>query len=147
VLQGFFANIVILAQYAQSNSEPVVVPRLPRGPPQKPKQSGHALWVGNLHPTTNIANLKDHFSRDATSEIQSLFLISKSNCAFVNYRSELACVAALDRFNGSRLHGARLVCVPSEKRFHNPIRHICGRWESQACSYLKLYTGAGGNKS
>jgi hypothetical protein len=66
--------------------------------------------VGNLHPTTNIANLKDHFSRDATSEIQSLFFMSKTNCAFVNYRSELACVAALDRFNGSRLHGARLVC-------------------------------------
>jgi hypothetical protein len=101
---------VIPAQYARRNSEPVAVPRLPRGPPQKPKQSGHALWVGNLHPATTIANLKDHFSRDATSEIQSLLLMSKSNCAFVNYQSEFACVAALDRFNGSRLHGARLVC-------------------------------------
>jgi hypothetical protein len=101
---------MIPAQYDRSIAEPVTVPHLPRGPPRKPKQSGHALWVGNLHPTTNIANLKDHFSRGATSEIQSLFFISKTNCAFVNYRSELACVVALDRFNGSRLHGARLVC-------------------------------------
>lgn len=102
--------MVIPAQYARSNSEPVAVPRHPRGPPQKPKQSGHALWVGNLHPATTIAHLKNHFSRDATSEIQSLFFISKSNCAFVNYRSEFACLAALDKFNGSRLYGARLVC-------------------------------------
>jgi hypothetical protein len=110
MLHGSSANTMIPAQYARSNSEPVAVPRHPRGPPQKPKQSGHALWVGNLHPATTIANLEDHFSRDATSEIQSLFFMSKTNCAFVNYRSELACVAALDRFNGSRLHGARLVC-------------------------------------
>jgi hypothetical protein len=101
---------MIPAQYAHSSPELVAVARHPRGPPRKPKQSGHALWVGNLYPATTIANLKDHFSRDATSEIQSLFFISKTNCAFVNYRSELACVAALDRFNGSRLHGARLVC-------------------------------------
>jgi hypothetical protein len=55
-------------------------------------------------------HLKDHFSRDATREIQSLFFISKSNCAFVNYRTEDACVAAMNRFHDLRFHGVRLVC-------------------------------------
>ena len=55
-------------------------------------------------------DLKDHFSRDATRDIESLFLISKSNCAFVNYRSETACAAAMQRFHDSRFQGVRLVC-------------------------------------
>lgn len=57
-----------------------------------------------------MTDLKDHFSRDATKDIESLFLISRSNCAFVNYRTEAACVAAMDRFHDSRFHGVRLVC-------------------------------------
>jgi hypothetical protein len=85
-------------------------PSYPRGPPRKPRQSGHALWVGNLPPATTIGDLKDHFSREATNDIESLFLISKSNCAFVNYRSEAACTAAMGRFHDSRFHGVRLVC-------------------------------------
>lgn len=83
---------------------------IPRGPPRKPKQSGHALWVGNLPPGATVMDLKDHFSRDATKDIESLFLISKSNCAFVNYRTEAACAAAMQRFHDSRFQGVRLVC-------------------------------------
>ncbi|KAK7510719.1 YT521-B-like domain-containing protein [Phyllosticta citriasiana] len=83
---------------------------LPRGPPRKPRQSGHALWVGNLPPGTTVTDLKDHFSREATKDIESLFLISKSNCAFVNYRTEASCTAAMHRFHDSRFHGVRLVC-------------------------------------
>ncbi|KAJ5122834.1 Nucleotide-binding alpha-beta plait [Penicillium atrosanguineum] len=82
----------------------------PRGPPRKPKQSGHALWVGNLPPGANVLDLKDHFSQDATKDIESVFLISKSNCAFVNYQSATACAAALVRFHDSRFQGVRLVC-------------------------------------
>ncbi|KAI9808258.1 MAG: hypothetical protein M1825_004715 [Sarcosagium campestre] len=83
---------------------------IPRGPPRKPRQSGHALWVGNLPPGTSIVELKDHFSQEATDEIESVFLISKSNCAFVNYGSEMACSAAMSRFQDSRFRGVRLVC-------------------------------------
>lgn len=83
---------------------------IPRGPPRKPKQSGHALWVGNLPPGTTVIALKDHFSRDAMKDIESLFLISKSNCAFVNYRTETSCTAAMHRFHDSRFNGVRLVC-------------------------------------
>ena len=94
----------------QSSGSSSIGPSIPRGPPRKPKQSGHALWVGNLPPGTNVIDLKDHFSRDATQEIESVFLISKSNCAFVNYRSEEACSSAMTRFHDSRFHGVRLVC-------------------------------------
>ncbi|KAI9042218.1 putative YT521-B-like splicing factor [Aspergillus affinis] len=82
----------------------------PIGPSRKPKQSGHALWVGNLPPGATIVDLKDYFSRDATKDVESVFLISKSNCAFINYKTESACNTALERFNDSRFHGARLVC-------------------------------------
>nr|OQO23508.1 hypothetical protein B0A51_12424 [Rachicladosporium sp. CCFEE 5018] len=82
----------------------------PRGPPRKPRQSGFALWVGNLPPSAGIADLKDHFSRDATKSIESFFLIAKSNCAFVNYRTEASCTAAMHRFHDSRFNGVRLVC-------------------------------------
>ncbi|KAJ9640165.1 hypothetical protein H2204_003390 [Knufia peltigerae] len=81
-----------------------------RGPPRKPRQSGHALWVGNLPPATHIVDLKDHFSKNATDDIESVFLISKSNCAFVNYKSEASCAAAMTRFHDSRFQGVRLVC-------------------------------------
>lgn len=83
---------------------------LPRGPPRKPKLSGHALWVGNLPPSANIISLRDHFSQGFTKDIESVFLISKSNCAFVNYRSEETCSKALQRFHDARFEGARLVC-------------------------------------
>ncbi|KAL8718305.1 MAG: hypothetical protein Q9225_004534 [Loekoesia sp. 1 TL-2023] len=95
---------------AASKPTPGPIPSSPRGPPRKPKQSGHALWVGNLPSGTRIIDLKDHFSREATKTIESVFLISKSNCAFVNYRSDEACAAAMTRFHDSRFQGVRLVC-------------------------------------
>ncbi|KAG5288367.1 hypothetical protein I7I50_01610 [Histoplasma capsulatum G186AR] len=85
-------------------------PPTPRGPPRKPKQSGFALWVGNLPSRANIVDLKDHFSQGATKEIESVFLISNSKCAFVNYRTEAACVSAVARFHDSRFQGIKLVC-------------------------------------
>ena len=93
-----------------SNSSTGSIPSTPRGPPRKPKQSGNALWVGNLPTGTVIGDLKDHFSKDATKDIESVFLISKSNCAFVNYKSEASCAAAMNRFHDSRFQGVRLVC-------------------------------------
>lgn len=57
-----------------------------------------------------MSDLKDHFSREATHTIESVFLISKSNCAFVNYRTDVACADAMARFHDSRFQGVRLVC-------------------------------------
>jgi hypothetical protein len=69
---------------------------LPRGPPRKPKQSGFALWVGNLPRDVLLEELKDFFVLDG---LESIFLIRKSNCAFVNYKTEEACSLALSMFN------------------------------------------------
>ncbi|RMZ81980.1 hypothetical protein DV737_g2285, partial [Chaetothyriales sp. CBS 132003] len=92
-----------------------------RGPPRKPKQSGHALWVGNLPPGAQIIDLKDHFSSEATDDIESVFLISKSNCAFVNYKTEASCTAAMVRFHDSRFQGVRLVCRLRRGSNCNPV--------------------------
>ncbi|KAI4853738.1 hypothetical protein E4T44_00647 [Aureobasidium sp. EXF-8845] len=94
--------------YFGQSSETEPIPSYPRGPPRKPKQSGHALWVGNLPLSTTVGALKDHFSREATYDIESVLLISKSNCAFVNYQSETACFAAMDRLHNSRFRVVRL---------------------------------------
>jgi hypothetical protein len=105
-----FANAHVLPDTSTPSHFTPTAPSTPRGPPRKPKQSGHALWVGNLPPGASVMDLKDHFSQDATHDIESVFLISKSNCAFVNYKSEAACVAALARFHDSRFQGVRVVC-------------------------------------
>jgi len=92
------------------SAHPERVPLNPRGPPLKPKQSGYALWAGNLPGQTSIIDLKNHFARDATDDIESVFLMNKSNCAFVNYKTREARDAAIRRFNGSQYGGGRLVC-------------------------------------
>jgi hypothetical protein len=123
MLQGSVGDA---GQYIRQASEPAPIPSFPRGPPRKPKQSGHALWVGNLPPAATIIDLKDYFSRDATRNIESLFLISKSNCAFVNYRSEAACVAAMKRFRDLRFHGVRLVCRLRRGAARGPYTSVGG---------------------
>ena len=108
--KSWLTGDIVINRGGSSGSSSGSIPSTPRGPPRKPKQSGHALWVGNLPSGTVISDLKDHFSKDATRDIESVFLISKSNCAFVNYRSEGACAAAMSRFHDSRFQGVRLVC-------------------------------------
>lgn len=100
----------IAASKVSSHSSLGTIPSSPRGPPRKPKQSGHALWIGNLPSGALVSDLKDHFSRGFKDTIESAFLISKSNCAFVNYRTEAACVTAMERFHDSRFQNVRLVC-------------------------------------
>ncbi|KAF3919374.1 hypothetical protein ABW21_db0205584 [Orbilia brochopaga] len=88
---------------ASRSPQSALHPVLPRGPPRKPRQSGHALWVGNLPAGTTVTALKDYF---ATEQIESVFLISKSNCAFVNYKTEAACNDAMRKFHDSRFQGS-----------------------------------------
>jgi hypothetical protein len=57
-----------------------------------------------------VCELKDHFSQGATDEIESVFVITVSNCAFVNYTTDAACTAAVKRFHGSNFMQSRLVC-------------------------------------
>lgn len=94
-----------------NNSQgPISLPSIPRGPPSKPKHSDWAVWVGNLPPHSSVVHLKDHFATGATKDIQSVFLITKTGCAFVNYKSETACHEAIQRFDQQQFRGNRLVC-------------------------------------
>lgn len=81
---------------------------IPRGPPKKPKKSGFALWVGNLPPSTTLLELCFLFG---TNDIQSIFLIQKTFCAFVNYKSKMALLEGKQAFEkrGKILRGNQLV--------------------------------------
>lgn len=107
-----------------------------RGPPRKPKQSGkleiakspvaikvlverkrlirhldytgHAIWIGNLPPHTDLMSLVHHVCQQTTGLI-SLFLISKSNCAFANYPDEEQCIEAQQKLNDSYYMSVSLV--------------------------------------
>ncbi|KAL2157418.1 hypothetical protein VTH06DRAFT_6110 [Thermothelomyces fergusii] len=79
-----------------------------RGPPRKPRQSGHAIWIGNLPPQTDLMSLVHHVCKE-TEGLESLFLISKSNCAFANFKDEQSCVAAQRKLHDSRFMTVRLV--------------------------------------
>jgi RNA recognition motif. (a.k.a. RRM, RBD, or RNP domain) len=80
----------------QASSEEFPIPEAIRGPPRKPRQSGHALWVGNLPHNTQLQELIDFFALDG---LESIFLIRKSNCAFVNYSTQHTCEEALAAFH------------------------------------------------
>ncbi|KAG6039150.1 hypothetical protein E4U39_007825 [Claviceps sp. Clav50 group G5] len=79
-----------------------------RGPPRKPRQSDHALWIGNLPPWTDIMVLLDHVCKE-TQGLESLLLIPKSRCAFINYKDEATCSAARQRLNNSEFQSVRLI--------------------------------------
>ncbi|KAJ0121590.1 hypothetical protein J7T55_008755 [Diaporthe amygdali] len=79
-----------------------------RGPPRKPRQSGHAIWIGNLPSQTDLMSLVHHVCKEAEG-LESLFLISKSNCAFANYKDEASCLAAQQKLHESKFQSVRLV--------------------------------------
>ncbi|KAM5524875.1 YT521-B-like splicing factor [Fusarium oxysporum f. sp. phaseoli] len=79
-----------------------------RGPPRKPRQSGHAIWIGNLPPQTDLMSLVHHVCKEAIG-LESLFLISKSNCAFANFKDEETCSAAQQKLHDSKFQSVRLV--------------------------------------
>lgn len=69
---------------------------------------GHAIWVGNLPPQTDLMSLVQHVCKEA-SGLESLFLISKSNCAFANFSDEQSCVKAQQKLHDSKFQSVRLV--------------------------------------
>jgi hypothetical protein len=50
-----------------------------------------------------------HHTCKETEGLESLFLISKSNCAFANYKDERSCTAAQQKLHDSRFMSVRLV--------------------------------------
>ncbi|KAK8088130.1 hypothetical protein PG997_003091 [Apiospora hydei] len=103
--QDQFGSMPVLgpADEASRNRSNVV-----RGPPRKPRQSGNAIWIGNLPPQTDLMSLVYHVCQEA-SGLESLFLISKSNCAFANFKDEQSCVTAQQKLHDSKFQSVRLV--------------------------------------
>ncbi|KAH0498459.1 hypothetical protein TgHK011_005712 [Trichoderma gracile] len=75
---------------------------------RKPRQTGNAVWIGNLPPQTDLMTLVRHVSTETTG-LESLFLIAKSNCAFANFKDEASCIAAQVKLHESRFQSVRLV--------------------------------------
>ncbi|KDR83074.1 hypothetical protein GALMADRAFT_221070 [Galerina marginata CBS 339.88] len=86
-------------------------------------RSEWVMWAGNVPSDASHDELWRFFNQspeelgdsDATSGVLSIFLISRSSCAFVNYESELFLQQAIARFNGVPLRPGdsrcpRLVC-------------------------------------
>lgn len=61
-----------------------------------------------MPPQTDLMNLVHHVCNEATG-LESLFLISKSNCAFANFKDEQSCVAAQQKLHDSKFQSVRLV--------------------------------------
>ncbi|GKT40007.1 zinc finger CCCH domain-containing protein [Colletotrichum spaethianum] len=57
---------------------------------------------------TDLMHLVHHVCKEA-SGLESLFLISKSNCAFANFKDEHTCVTAQQKLHDSKFQSVRLV--------------------------------------
>ena len=79
------------------------------------------MWVGNIPSDATHDEIYRFFSQEKGSDrtgstgIISVFLISRSNCAFINFESESCLSEAISRFNGVPLRAddarcARMVC-------------------------------------
>jgi hypothetical protein len=69
---------------------------------------GHAIWIGNLPPQTDLMSLVYHVCKEAGA-LESLFLISKSNCAFANFKDEKTCLEAQQKLHDSKFQAVKLV--------------------------------------
>lgn len=68
-----------------------------------PAKTGFAVWVGNLGPKTTLLDLRTLFG---TPDLQSIYLIQRTGCAFVNYNSKEGLDSGLQAFRarGGKLH-------------------------------------------
>lgn len=104
--------------------------------PQQGPRSDHVLWCGNVPADANVEELWAFFSsltleedgkdqvRDGKEEkkdsagpsswsghgVLSIFIISRSNCAFVNYATQDHLLRAVSHFHGQALRPADLRC-------------------------------------
>ena len=92
----------------RSGKEPVRQPYHPT-PPQR---SEWVMWAGNVPSDTTNEELWKFFGRPSDSSeevaeqsagVSSIFLIARSNCAFVNFDTEAHLTAAITRFSGRKI--------------------------------------------
>jgi len=105
----------------QAAEKPIIRRSYHPNPPAH--RSDWVMWAGNVPSDATHDELWAFFNQDradpstdsADCGVVSIFLISRSNCAFVNYKSEEVLQEAIVRFNGAQLRPnnarcPRLVC-------------------------------------
>ena len=122
------SNAVVHAASQSSDSEhlpsenPII--RQPYHPNPPPHRSEWVMWAGNIPSDATRDEIYRFFNQvpddqafepTASLGVISVFLISRSNCAFINFESEKGLLEAISRFNGVPLRAddprcARLVC-------------------------------------
>ncbi|CAK5270579.1 unnamed protein product, partial [Mycena citricolor] len=78
-------------------------------------RSEWAMWVGNVPKHADETDLQTFFTQFEDHGVVSIFLLSKSSCAFVNFASETHLIVAIEQYDGSHLRpewstGPALVC-------------------------------------
>jgi len=99
------------------------VVRRPYHPNPPSSRSEWVMWVGNVPADATHDELWRFFTESGTPsalDVISIFLISRSNCAFVNFYTQSGLGQAIERFNGVPLRPddarcARLVCRMRKK--------------------------------
>ncbi|KAF8625983.1 hypothetical protein AX17_006707 [Amanita inopinata Kibby_2008] len=96
--------------------------RRPYHPKPPPQRSDWVMWTGNVPSDATRDELWQFFSKlpqseaiEATNPVVSVFLITRSNCAFINFDTEAHLNQAIEHFNGVQLRPndytcPRLVC-------------------------------------
>jgi RNA recognition motif. (a.k.a. RRM, RBD, or RNP domain) len=121
------SNAVVHAASQSSDSEhlsekPII--RQPYHPNPPPHRSEWVMWAGNIPSDATHDEIYRFFSQvpddqafepTASMGVVSVFPISRTNCAFINFESKEGLLEAISRFNGVPLRAddqrcARLVC-------------------------------------
>jgi len=97
---------------------------------RKSKRTEYVMWVGNIDPTVTLSELY-HFFRQvdhaplppSESAVVSIYMIQKTRCALVNYKTEPALLHSVHRFHGmsprNYPHAPRLACRRKEQWLTN----------------------------
>ncbi|WAR55433.1 hypothetical protein PtB15_6B174 [Puccinia triticina] len=99
--------------------------------PKPPVHSQHALWVGNIPNDASHEELWKFFSAQRQQQaplpgagVESIHLIARSNCAFVNYISQAHLAQAIACSNGKPLRALDPYCKPLLCRIRKPEDNI-----------------------
>lgn len=87
-----------------------------------------------------------HVCKEAQG-LESLFLISKSNCAFANFKDEPTCVAAQQKLHDSKFQGIRLVSRLRKSTVEGATGVTAPTGPAAAALSLPVLNGDGGTSS
>ncbi|PLW32389.1 hypothetical protein PCASD_14332 [Puccinia coronata f. sp. avenae] len=132
-----FATLSINGSPQQQHHHPKHSPAHPLDHPALPKppiHSQHALWVGNIPNDASHEELWKFFApsqppnatpcSSSNAGVESIHLIARSNCAFVNYASQAHLSHAIAACNGKPLRPLDPYCKPLLCRIRKPEDNI-----------------------